>query len=246
MDLTQRAVLNEAARHDAAVTALGGRTKRTPGLWTSPEVVGGPFHSAIVLSPPADPAATRAAIEELRGMKTGPLGVLDPWSSLNLEDLGFRAEEREHYVRSPGRAARPAAPPELSIEPVATAAALAELERADALGFESDPPDEPFGSYSPHLLKDQRFRFFVGRVEGFAVSVSQAVIAAGVVGIYGVATLPAYRRRGYGRALAWAATLVRPDLPAVLEPTAVAARMYRHMGYRAAGSHRAWLAGVGS
>ena len=46
-----------------------------------------------------------------------------------------------------------------------------------------------------------------------AVSVAHAVVAAGVIGVYGVATLPNHRRQGYGEALSWAATLTAPQPP---------------------------------
>lgn len=244
MDLIQRTVLNEAARHDAAVQALGGHTQQTAERWISTEAVGGPFHSLIPLSPAADPVALRVEVEELRRRRPGPMGVLDPWSAIELDDLGFVREEREYYVRLPGPVDGAESPGELEVSRIATAEELAALERADALGFEASPPARPFRSYAPALLEDGRFSFFAGRVEGKVVSVAHAVVAAGVVGVYGVATLPGYRRRGYGRALAAVATLVRPDLPAVLEPTPVAARMYRRMGYETAGRHRAWLSGV--
>ena len=56
----------------------------------------------------------------------------------------------------------------------------------------------------PASLDDPDMRYFIGRVNGQAVSTSIGVISDGVVGIFGVATKPAYRRRGYGTAMTWA------------------------------------------
>ena len=80
-----------------------------------------------------------------------------------------------------------------------------------------------------------------GAVVREALSVAHTVVAAGVVGVYGVATLPDHRRRGYGEALSWAATLTAPHLPAVLAPSEMAEAIYHRMGYREIGRSTRWL-----
>jgi len=59
-------------------------------------------------------------------------------------------------------------------------------------------------------------------------------------GVYGVATIPEFRRRGYGEALIWAAIGSEPNLPAVLEPTEMDAGLCRRMGFVEVGRLRKW------
>ena len=46
-----------------------------------------------------------------------------------------------------------------------------------------------------------------------------------VVGIYGVSTLPEYRRRGYGKAITWAAAMSAPELDVAVSPDPMARRI---------------------
>ena len=54
------------------------------------------------------------------------------------------------------------------------------------------------------------------------------VVYSGVIGIYSLGTLPAFRNRGYGEALLRAAVRTCPaGLPLVLESTAAGYQLYR-------------------
>ena len=83
-------------------------------------------------------------------------------------------------------------------------------------------------------------RYFIGRVLGQVVSASIGVISDGVVGIFGVATKPAYRRRGYGTAMTWVALRCASTLPAVLGPSDAGEPLYRKMGFRDFHQFRMW------
>jgi predicted GNAT family acetyltransferase len=63
---------------------------------------------------------------------------------------------------------------------------------------------------------------------------------AGVLGIYGVTTVPAARRRGYGRAVTRSVIAAGPRIPAVLQPSAMAESMYGRLGFRRFTTFRAW------
>jgi hypothetical protein len=65
-------------------------------------------------------------------------------------------------------------------------------------------------------------------------------VGAGFVGIYGVATPPDARGRGYGEAMTWAATLCRPDLPATLQASPMGRPVYDRMGYRTVAEFLVW------
>lgn len=82
-----------------------------------------------------------------------------------------------------------------------------------------------------------RFAGYVGYVDGVPVSTAATVACGQTIGVYNVATLPEYQRRGYGeavmrRALA-EAERERPSRPVVLQSTEAGLRLYQRMGFRA-------------
>ena len=78
------------------------------------------------------------------------------------------------------------------------------------------------------------------RQRGAAVAVAMGFVTNAVLGIYGVATVPAARRRGYASAMTIAALAVAPDRPAVLQPSAAALPLYRRLGFRDLGRFSHW------
>ena len=84
------------------------------------------------------------------------------------------------------------------------------------------------------------FRFWAGYVENDLVSVAAALVCDDQVDVAFVATQPHARRRGYGEALTWAATLAEPSLPAVLEASDDGRPVYERMGYRDVGRMTLW------
>ncbi len=80
------------------------------------------------------------------------------------------------------------------------------------------------------------FAAWVGYVDGEPVSTAATVIGGGAVGIYNVATVPNYRRGGYGEAVMRHA-LERARLEhglsrTILQSTPQGYELYRRMGYR--------------
>jgi ribosomal protein S18 acetylase RimI-like enzyme len=169
--------------------------------------------------------------------------VRDSWTALgDLTPLGFRpAEAGEWHARPAGPAESPdVAPADLVISQVRSRDELAEFESASLEGFGGPPPRVPFRVHAPGVLDDARMHVFLARLNGEVVSVSMAYVSAGVVGVYGVATLPTYRRRGFGAAVTWRALSCAPQLPAVLQPSKLGAGMYRRLGFRRVGCFTAW------
>lgn len=75
---------------------------------------------------------------------------------------------------------------------------------------------------------------YVGYLEGEPVAVSSLVMAAGLAGIYAVATLPAARRRGIGAAMtlhAMAEGKRRGARHAVLQATPMGLPVYERLGF---------------
>ena len=82
----------------------------------------------------------------------------------------------------------------------------------------------------------ERFAGYVGYAGGEPVSTTAVIHSGDVLGVYNVATLPAYQRRGYGEALmrhALADAQKRHGTRRViLQSTPVGLRLYERMGFR--------------
>jgi ribosomal protein S18 acetylase RimI-like enzyme len=123
-----------------------------------------------------------------------------------LEAAGLAAAEGE-LAMSAQLDALPAAeetPAELSIERVATPAQLADFAAVDAANW--SPPDTNVLRFyalaaSVLLSRESPFRFFVGRVAREPVATLELALGGGVGGIYNVATLERFRRRGFASAM---------------------------------------------
>jgi ribosomal protein S18 acetylase RimI-like enzyme len=81
----------------------------------------------------------------------------------------------------------------------------------------------------------QGFEAYVGYVEGEPVSTTAVVKGGGALGVYNVATLPAWQRRGYGETVmrhALADARSRHGLPrTILQSTPAGLRLYERMGF---------------
>jgi ribosomal protein S18 acetylase RimI-like enzyme len=86
----------------------------------------------------------------------------------------------------------------------------------------------------PGVWKD--FAAYVGYIDGEPVSTAATVLGGGVIGVYNVATLHAYRRAGYGEAVmrhAVEQTRRRHGLSrTILQSTPQGFELYQRMGYR--------------
>jgi GNAT superfamily N-acetyltransferase len=165
----------------------------------------------------------------------------DPWQAVALDGHGFRKGSEQPWM---ARAAAPLAaaltPRELDVEEVRRPDALATFEATSLAGFEA-PPHAPFTFHGPGVLADPRARLLTGRVRGRPVATAMSFVEAGVVAVYGVATVPHARRRGYATALTALAIEAAPALPAVLQPSAAAEPLYARLGFRRFASFDTWV-----
>ena len=143
------------------------------------------------------------------------------------------------------KATRPPKPnvPELDIKLVEDVAALEEFGIATWEGFETEEVNReagPLGMHHPSTLNDPRMRYFVVSVAGRVVTSAIAYVGDDIVGIYGVSTLPEYRRRGYGKAITWAAAMSAPELDVAVSPDEEARGIERELGFRKIAEYRAW------
>jgi predicted GNAT family acetyltransferase len=84
---------------------------------------------------------------------------------------------------------------------------------------------------------------WIGRVHGVAVGAAMSYRTDEAVGIFGVATIPSARGRGYGSALTRRSLLLDSGLPAILGPSLEAERMYLRLGFEQVGKARHWRPG---
>ena len=154
-----------------------------------------------------------------------------------LQVRGWRLDEEEPaLVLAPIPEAGPPAPADLDIRQVVDTAGLADFRQV------SQTPSV----YLPSLVaaRDPAVVLLVGHVGGQAVATARVTCLASVVEVMGVVTLPAARRRGYGRALTWAALAagrVRGCTAATLTATAMGLPLYQSMGFQPAGTYRTYL-----
>ena len=245
--LVAASAANLAGWHDAHLRALGFATEWRDGLWLTPDRVPAIFFHAIAVRPGADPASIAAGVTP-----QGWSSVSDPWSDLALSGIGYSCGgDHAWMVRDPDPAeAAPraagtstgtdhAGPPGLRIEAVRDADALADFERTAAIGFGS-PVQPAFTWHAPAILLDPRLQVWRGRMGDRTVAVAMGFAEAGVLGIYGVTTVPDARRQGIATALTRWTVLGGPAIPAVLQPSEMAAGVYRRLGFRRFTTFRSW------
>lgn len=97
---------------------------------------------------------------------------------------------------------------------------------------------------SMSLEAGSTMRCYLGRLRGEPVSTACLVLGAGVVGLYGIGTLPAARRRGIGTAMTLAALHEARVLGyryGVLRASTEGAPLYRRLGFREYGRFGTYL-----
>ncbi len=241
---TRAMVLNCSAWTESSVRALGVPAFQSPSLWWR-KPGGSPIYlAALILDPDAPDSLILDELDEVRGAwGPSPISLYDCWATRDLGDGGYeRRFETPWYLRPASPIAPSPLPPGLSIESVTTSDHLADFERATCLGFETSEADLParFGQHAEATLEDPGMYYLNARLGGQVVASTSAYATEDMLGIYGISTLPAFRRRGYGTALVHAAVALRPDLPASVHPDPPSVPMYTSWGFTRANEIAAW------
>jgi hypothetical protein len=193
------------------------------------------FNPIVCVGPSLKPDDLEAAVTWSRAQGVRPAVAirndLDDRIAPTAGDLGFEAQSWS----MPGMALRldsvdPAPPPhEIQLRVVAT---TADLEDWHAV-IESGPDYRR--AFGPSMLEDRAVRLVVGAVDGQPVTAAAAIRTDGAVGVYSVVTANDARRRGYGRAVTWAAIeagrAAWQSEVAVLQSSEMGFSVYQAMGF---------------
>ena len=210
--------------------------------------------NAAFLSSPVETVSDLEERIDLAGRHFSALGLR--WSFWLCEDWiarGLRRKAGSMFQRfglhlsseMPGMVAeslRDVPPPEREIwlRPAVSGEALKEFRQIGALCFHV-PPGWFAEVFDDEMSRRPGFRAWVAHAHGVPVGTAAAVRAGGVTGLYNIAILPEYRRRGYGTAitrLAAEAVLAHAGENEIrgnnliLQASAQGVRMYERMGFR--------------
>lgn len=252
--LTKSMALNLAEWHASSVQHFGVASYYTDCLWWRQPGGSGIYLAALIHDGQRSDAQVHEEVgvvmEKWEGQR---VGLYDCWGHYNLAQIGLaRGFQNPWYWRAP--AAPPALdlPEGLTIEIAETPQQLADFERASWEGFEEpENPEEEFQGrqrFSQHpaqTLGDPDMYYLNARLEGEVVAgaiiqASEGVNGEGVMGIYGISTLPRFRRRGYASALVRAAAGLRPHLPMCVFPDPESLPIYTALNFEAAGEIAFW------
>jgi hypothetical protein len=187
-------------------------------------------NGAVLLQPPAliDVADVVARVRDTCAPDQGFV-ILSAWHLGDLRPHGLTLMGYPPFMFRPAGGSAPPRPDGLEIVEVHDAETLSTFLEAIVEGYPM-----PGGEHSP--IADPRVlggpvRFFVGYVDGRPVATSGVHLGNGLNDVEWVSTMSHARRRGYGEALTWAATLADPSLPAALIASDDGQPIYERMGY---------------
>ncbi|HET8627501.1 MAG TPA: GNAT family N-acetyltransferase [Thermomicrobiales bacterium] len=162
----------------------------------------GPDFNYVAVVGPTPPARVFALADAFYGDPHGYSVVVEVEAARPLDDelraRGWRLDEEEPALALAALPAAPPPPPDgLAIRQVTDEAGLEDFLAVSETGRRHVP--------SLVAALDPDVGLFVGYVDGRAVATSRLSRLGDVAEIMGVVADPAYRRRGYGTALTWAA-----------------------------------------
>jgi ribosomal protein S18 acetylase RimI-like enzyme len=232
----------------ARVSSCGGVVHDVDGLVVClTGVPAEPFNPTLVARTPADVDAALVAAAEHCGGVGLALGIdLEPSLHPDVRDGARRAglslvETRPGMALEPDRLRSTPDPPGIEIRRVDDPSMLAKVRAADAIAFGVDPRlMDAF--LPPAVLDDPAERVFAAVHDGHIVGAGESVVFDRVLGVFGVSTVPSFRRRGIAAALTSRLVEDREgdaDL-AVLQSSELGLGVYERLGFGTMSTWEVW------
>ncbi|MEM7132877.1 MAG: GNAT family N-acetyltransferase [Chloroflexota bacterium] len=244
--MTRSMALNVTAWTEASVKAYGISTSTTDSIWWRQPGGPGIYLNASTISDHMSDDELAAGLNRVvEDWQPSGFGLYDCWASRDLTPLGFeKVMQSPWYMRPSGPISEVNPPDGLTIDLVKTADQLALFEEASRLGFgDRDLPDpewESFTQHSPATLANPHMDYIIGWFDGKVVTSVIVHATEDMLGIYGLSTLPQYRRRGFAAALVHAAVALRPELSTCVHPDPPSVPIYTRIGFESAGDLAMW------
>ncbi|MER7672778.1 GNAT family N-acetyltransferase [Kitasatospora sp. NPDC096128] len=189
-----------------------------------------------------------AELSELARRATGPVNAEDPFGSTDLSHLDLRSWQMPVMLRPPVSASASASAP---VPGGAPAVDVVRVERAEDLqaaelavieGFEltAFEPYRPGELFPAALIAHPGVDVFLARQDGAPAGACVRVVDDGLASHYWVATAPAFRSRGVGRAVMRASLADLAQLPATLTASKLGRPLYESLGYSVASPSTWW------
>jgi ribosomal protein S18 acetylase RimI-like enzyme len=226
-----------------------GRHQERDGVaFTRQDYAGPGFNFAAVLGPAPPLDAILEVCRDFFSGCTGGYGILveaDAGHRVEAEvrARGWAVAEDEPALVMPEMAAISPAPAGLEIRHLTDPAELPDFSSVLNAAFNLPPDLAAQFAPAPATISAPDMAYLVGYCDGRPAATSMFYGPGGYGGVAGVATHPEYRRRGFGRALTWAAlqeAAARGYFPGILRAMGDSYLMYRGMGFIHVCNHRTY------
>jgi ribosomal protein S18 acetylase RimI-like enzyme len=206
-----------------------------------------PVNSVLVRSEPSDAVAALTAAEDAFRERGRPIGVDIAVGRHPSVDRAIREIGLTLLFAWPGLAVDvadlpgPALPDGIRVEPVTDERGSDAIAHVEQVGFDSEPEiAERF--YAAASYGVERGRSFVAWQGDDPVGIAAAYLYEGAIGIFGVAVVPAARRRGIASALTVIAARAFPaDLAWLHTDDSQARSVYERLGFREVAQWEVWI-----
>ena len=221
--------------HDGIVVALSGLP--------DPEL-----SVAVVEREPSDPLAALGRAERAFRARGGTLGVdlergRHPSVDRAIAAMGLTlVVSRPAMAIAVDRVEPPATIAGFAVRRVSSDADLAAMARIETASF-GTAPEVASRLLGRGALERPDIRLYLGIADGAAVAMAYVHRHEGALGVFGVATVPEARRRGYGTAITAASMLESgpgADL-AWLQPSDMGTPVYERMGFEPVAEWQVWV-----
>jgi GNAT superfamily N-acetyltransferase len=249
MDVGERIALGFAeAERKRRANVPGAEVREIDGLLLAfANVPDPPVNTVQVISEPTEPVAALTAAEQAFRERGRPLGIDIAVGRHPSVDRAIREVGLMRLFAWPGMAVDVADLPSLDlpegirVEPVNDERGAAAIAHVEQVGFGSEPEiAERF--YAAASYGVEGGRSFVAWEGDDPVGMAAAYLHAGAIGIFGVAVVPAARRRGIASALSVIAAQAFPaDLAWLHTDDPHARSVYERLGFREVAKWEVWV-----